>query len=97
MTCDLINLTAMQEQQREAELRDLEAKIKANKVKVKVKNTAKGRTVEFVGWEPTRTGPGHWHDDCAYRKLMAEGSSTLRRALARTQTGSGTERLATNG
>lgn len=93
MPCDGLELTKTQEQEREEKLRDLEAQLKVGKVTVRT--NARTRKVEFVGWQTDRTGPGHWHDDCAYRRLMAEGSSELRMALARSQT-AGTERLATN-
>jgi hypothetical protein len=84
MPCDGLELTKSQEAVREEKLRDLEAQLKAGKVTVKL--NGRTRKVEFVGWETDRVGVGHWHDDCAYRRLMAEGSSELRMALARSQT-----------
>jgi hypothetical protein len=74
-------LTAEQTQAKEQKLRDLERQIEAGVVTVK----RNGEDIEFVGWNTDRTGPGHWHDDCAYRTLMAEGSTALRMALARQQ------------
>jgi hypothetical protein len=76
-----MNQTALETKQKKEKLRDLEAKLKANKVTVKV--NARTKKVQFVGWEVDRTGPSHWHDDCAYRTLMSEGSSALRMAMAR--------------
>jgi hypothetical protein len=81
MPCAGAKLTVDQAKVREQKLRDLEAQIASGKVTVKVN----GRKVEFVGWETDRTGPGHWHDDCAYRTLSSSGSSALRQALARQQ------------
>jgi len=91
MPCDGAKLTATQKQNRQDKLRDLEKQIAQGKVTVKVK----GRSVEFVGWKTDREGPGHWHDDCAYRTLVAQGSSALRMALARAQT-TGTQRMVTH-
>lgn len=85
MPCAGTKLTAEQVAQRDQKLRDLERQIQSGRVTVKVS----GRTVEFVGWQTDRTNPGHWHDDCAYRTLLAEGSSALRMALARAQTQTG--------
>jgi hypothetical protein len=88
-----VKLTPEQIAQREERLRDLERQIARGKVKVRM--DARGRAT-FEGWETDRTGPGHWHDDCAYRTLMAEGSTELRRAVAREQTTRGrTERRLT--
>jgi hypothetical protein len=84
-----MQLTEQQTTNRETELRGLERQIVAGKVTVR----RNGNKVEFVGWKTDRTGPGHWHDDCAYRTLMAEGSSALRTAMARTQTGRSTGRV----
>lgn len=81
MPCNGAELTAAEEKVREQKLRDLEAQIASGKVTVR----RTGRKVEFVGWETDRTGPGHLHDDCAYRTLAASGSSVLRMALARQQ------------
>jgi hypothetical protein len=82
MPCANLKLTTRQATSRESALRDLERKIEAGVVTVKVN----GEDVEFVGWETDRENPGHWHDDCAYRTLMAEGSSALRLALSRQPT-----------
>lgn len=81
MPCAFGELTQEQTQSRERELRDLERRIEAGSVTV----TVNGEDVQFLGWDTDRTGPGHWHDDCAYRTLLAEGSSALRMALARNQ------------
>jgi hypothetical protein len=81
MPCANQKLTQQQEQSRKQELKSLERQIEAGVVTVKVN----GESVEFVGWKTDRVNPGHWHDDCAYRTLMAEGSSALRMALARQQ------------
>jgi len=85
MPCNGAALTAIQQKQREERLRDLERQIASGKVTVKMN----GRKVSFDGWVTDRTGPGHLHDDCAYRTLMAQGSSTLRMALARTTQATG--------
>lgn len=80
MTCNLsTKLTAEQTARRETELRNLERQIERGVVSVVVN----GERVEFVGWETDRNNPGHWHDDCAYRTLTAEGSPALRAALSR--------------
>lgn len=81
MPCDSLNLSRLQEQQREQELRELESLMEAGAVTVR--RDAFGN-VEFVGWETDRTGPGHWHDGCAYRTLLSEGSMAL--AMAQTET-----------
>lgn len=74
-------LTQAQSETKEEALRDLERQIEGGAVTVR----RNGDRVEFVGWQTDRTGPGHWHDDCAYRTLMADGSPALRAALAREQ------------
>lgn len=79
MPCGTEQLTAAQLAAKQAALRDLERQIEEGKVRVQVM----GEHVEFVGWQTDRENPGHWHDDCAYRTLEAEGSSALRMALAR--------------
>lgn len=72
-------LTEAQTSKKTEALRDLERQIERGTVTVK---QADGR-VTFEGWKVDRDGPGHWHDDCAYRTLMAEGSPALRMALSR--------------
>lgn len=81
MPCGAEELTEEQVETKEKALRDLERQIAAGTVTVR----RDGERVEFVGWKTDRTGPGHWHDACAYRTLAAEGSSTLRLAMARQQ------------
>jgi hypothetical protein len=81
--CNSVKLTPEQIAAREERLRDLERQIQRGQVKVRL--SAAGRAT-FEGWETDRTGPGHWHDDCAYRTLTAQGSTVLRQALARGQT-----------
>lgn len=88
MPCDTLRLKALAEKERKAveakrkaELKKLEAQIAAGTVTVK----KTGERVEFVGWQTDRESLGHWHDDCAFRTLMAEGSSALRMALSRQQ------------
>jgi hypothetical protein len=88
-----VKLTPEQLAARAERLRDLERQIARGQVKVRLSATGKAT---FEGWETDRENPGHWHDDCAYRTLMAEGSTELRRALAREQTTRGrTERRLT--
>lgn len=79
MPCGMEKLTQPQKAKKAEALKDLERQIEAGTVTVK----RNGENVEFVGWETDRENPGHWHDDCAYRTLMAEGSSALRMATAR--------------
>lgn len=81
MTCGLEALTAVQQAKKDQALKDLERQIERGVVTVVVNGTK----VEFVGWETDRENPGHWHDDCAYRTLMSQGSTALRQALARAQ------------
>jgi hypothetical protein len=81
MPCGTEKLTLQQQTKKKKALKDLEAQIEAGKVTVK----RTGDKVQFVGWVTDRENPGHWHDDCAYRTLSAEGSAALRRALARGQ------------
>ena len=80
MPCYGAALTPEQIEARKEALRELERQIARGKVKVRLSATG---VPTFEGWQTDRTGPGHWHDDCAYRTLMAEGSSALRMALAR--------------
>jgi hypothetical protein len=83
MPCGTEVLTAAQQAKKEQALRDLEKQIAAGKVKVMLDRMGKAT---LDGWETDRENPGHWHDDCAYRKLLAEGSSALRMVMARAQT-----------
>ncbi len=88
MPCGTEQLTQQQQAKKAQALKDLERQIEAGVVTVKVN----GESVTFEGWQTDRENPGHWHDDCAYRTLMAEGSSALRMALARSA--STTDRMA---
>ena len=73
MPCDGYALQKAAEEKRARELAEL-AELIANGA-VKVQEDAMGN-VEFVGWEHDLTGPGHWHDDCAYRTLVQQGVIT---------------------
>jgi hypothetical protein len=88
MPCAGATLTQEQTDNRANELSKLERLIESGKVTVK----RNGTKVEFVGWTTDRTGPGHWHDDCAFRTLQAQGSAALRMALMRQQSNRVTQR-----
>lgn len=78
MPCDSVRLNRIQEERKAKALADLARQIELGEVSVQ--NVAGEATL--VGWETDREGPGHWHDDCAIRTLMAEGSAEVRLQLS---------------
>jgi hypothetical protein len=55
----------------------LERQLAMKQVKVALDRMGKAK---FDGWNDRGY---EWHDECAYRALLAEGSSALRMAMAR--------------
>lgn len=78
MPCDSVSLSQIQAEKKAKALDDLARKIELGEVRVE---NVGGQAV-LTGWVTDREGPGHWHDDCAIRKLMAEGSAEVRLALS---------------
>lgn len=76
------NLTELQKQDQAAAMARLEKALAAGTVSVVVGVSG---SVAFKGWEDT----GGVSDLCAYRKLMADGSPALRRAIARAEVTAG--------
>ncbi len=88
MPCDTIRLKPEQTLEERMEevrqsIRKLQTALATGQVKVDI---GPNGGVRFVGWDKERQGVT---DVCAYRTLSAQGSSELRRAVARAEALSG--------
>lgn len=88
------NLTAAQQVERKRvmaeRLDELEKLLSAGRVRLKLTGNPE-RPAVFEGWDGIEQR-GPWHDTCAYRALVAKGSSALRMVESRTQTSERMER-----
>lgn len=78
MPCAGMTKTPEQRAEDERRVRALELDLARGRAKVRLDRMGKAT---FEGWSDR----GDLHDDCTYRLLVAEGSSAIRMALARSQ------------
>lgn len=78
MPCDTINRAAAEQARREAQLRELEERIKNGSASVQ----RNGDLVSVEGWQER----GDWCDECAVRRLMQSDDFEVRERVGRLMT-----------